>query len=65
MTAKDAAQLLGRRGLYGVKGMTVRVIVNDVREVFGRLDLNIAPEAGDGTAWVAADQVNLEPRGAA
>lgn len=38
--------------------------VKDVRSVYGRMDYLIVPVGGSGEAWVSADRVALEAKGA-
>lgn len=37
--------------------LSVPVIINDVRQVFGRVDANVTPEHGDGSEWVSLDRL--------
>ncbi len=60
-TAKQAQELIGRSGLWNVPrtDISVQVTINDIREVWGRLDYQIKPVAGSGRQWVSAEGVKL------
>ncbi len=59
MTYKEAAKLIGRKGRYGHGSMRFEVEVLDVRESFGRTDLQVRPVAGAGTGWISYDKITL------
>ncbi len=59
MTYKEAARIIGRKGKYLHGNIQFQVELLDVREVFGRTDVEIKPVAGTGTAWVSLDKVSL------
>jgi len=60
MSAKELTQYVGKLGGYRVGELRVNVRILDARVSFGRLDLEIAPIAGNGAQWVSADSVKLE-----
>lgn len=59
MTYKEAAKLIGRKGRTNFGAMQIQVEVLDVREVFGRTDLQVRPIAGTGTGWISLDSITL------
>ncbi len=59
MTHKEAAKLIGRAGHYAHGNLIFRVEVTDVREVFGRTDVQIKPVAGSGMGWISLDKITL------
>jgi hypothetical protein len=46
-----------RNGHYN---LTIRVIVRDAREAYGRVDLLVEPMYGTGTMWVSRHTVSLD-----
>lgn len=65
MTGAEAGKLMGRRVLVpaGQSPVYWAGVIEDVREVFGRVDYLVQPVAGEGAAWVSADRCRLEPAG--
>lgn len=62
LTAKAAVRAIGRKGELPLGGDTsITVHVRDVRQVWGRTDLLVAPVAGSGEMWVSAGRVSLYP----
>ena len=62
MTGAQLAQFIGRTGGYRVsRDLNFEVRVVDARMRFGDVDLLIAPVAGNGTHWVPAYKVDLDP----
>lgn len=62
INAKEASKLIGKRGHYSHRelyGLTFMVEVLDVREAFGRTDVEVRPIAGTGTHWVSLGNVRL------
>lgn len=62
-TGRELAAAIGRSGACMTDIGTVSVRVLDARHVFGRLDYQVAPEAGSGAAWVSAERVQLAEEG--
>ena len=61
MTTKEQMTWLDRRVyLHTAERLHVLCIVLDARESYGNLHLEVAPVAGSGTAWVAADRCDIE-----
>lgn len=61
MTVLDMAKVIGKPGLFHVdKGFKVQVIVQDVRQVFGRIDYCIRPVDGIGNLWIDSNRVTVE-----
>jgi hypothetical protein len=59
VTVNELKGAVGRKGYLLVHGLEVKVEIMDVRQVFNRVDYLVQPEAGRGSAWVAAGTVNL------
>jgi len=62
MNATHLHSFIGRQGMLGgvVGQVRVAVIVTDARIAYGNVHLLITPKAGEGTAWVSADRVQLD-----
>jgi len=50
----------GKRGFYHHKGLSFRIIINDVRVVFSRVDVQITPESGKGLEWVSTESISVD-----
>ena len=63
MSAAELAGLIGRETLADLepRGLRVRVRIIDARHVFGRIDARIEPVAGEGSAWVSLDRLEVTP----
>lgn len=64
MTAAQLAEHIGRTGFWSLPGrhaVRVLVTVEDARETYGRLQYRIVPIAGQGTTWIDAQAVQLDP----
>lgn len=59
MTALEQAALIGRYGTMR-SALAFRVIVTDVRQSFGRTDLQLKPVVGEGSAWISSENVKLD-----
>jgi hypothetical protein len=61
MTTADLARYLGQSGtLTTAEGLSVAVSIIDARNMFGRIDLLVTPEAGEGQAWVSEGRVTIK-----
>jgi hypothetical protein len=58
-TAKEMGIAIGQECfLTAEKGaLYIKVVVHDVRNVFGRVDCLVQPVAGAGRSWVACDRL--------
>lgn len=65
MTIMELLHLKGKRCLVstGINNMRVRCLINDVRENWGRVDLDVVPLEGDGYGWVSLDRVEIQDGG--
>jgi hypothetical protein len=55
MTGKDLIRVIGQIGLYHtLNGLSIAVTVTDARNAFGRIDYQITPVSGNGSAWIEA-----------
>lgn len=53
MTIAQLATIIGKEADFAVTpNLTVRVVVQDVRQRFGRTDYLVSPVNGSGTQWV-------------
>ena len=53
MTVAQLAAIIGREADFEVTpNLTIRVVVRDVRQRFGRTDYEVSPVSGSGTQWV-------------
>jgi hypothetical protein len=64
MTQLSVSQLviryLGKTGSWaGIKDLSIDVIVDDVRQVFGSTQFRVTPLSGIGAKWVHADTVSF------
>jgi len=60
---RDLSKLIGREGqLLTAEALQVGVTVVDARRCYGRVDLQVQPLVGAGSAWVDASRVKLEVR---
>ncbi len=61
MTIREMARLLGREALWTAgNGLIFRVRIDDVRgEMFGRVDVQVEPVAGRGSALVSLDKLTI------
>lgn len=62
MTAAELTELVGRSGVWRTIGdcLKIRIKTLDARQSYGRVDVRITPEAGNGEAWVDSDFVTLD-----
>lgn len=59
--AELSKRYVGRTGLAPLGGTArVKISVVDVREGYGRVDLLVRPECGDGETWVRLSNVDLD-----
>ncbi len=56
MTAKELGQRIGKPVLLQTGDLQVLCNVLDARESWGREQLQITPQSGQGTVWVNADR---------
>lgn len=60
MDGVSMAALIGKRATFPVKGMDFYVRIINVKQAFGRVDVQITPvEGGGGSAWVSVESVRL------
>ena len=58
---REIAELLDKQAsIELLPGVTFRVTIKDGRAAYGRLDVLVTPEAGEGEAWVSADRVRVK-----
>lgn len=60
-TVPANSALIGRTALLRPdrRNLVVRVVILEVRHMFGRVDCLVRPTDGDGESWVALDQLEL------
>jgi hypothetical protein len=59
MTNTDFSKIVGRRARIKVGAMLVLVKVVDARSAYGRDDVLITPQAGEGRQWVRLTSIEL------
>ncbi|HYE29914.1 MAG TPA: hypothetical protein VEH27_00665 [Methylomirabilota bacterium] len=59
----NQAALLGQPVNYQVNGLTFECVVRDVREVWGKPQVQIEPVSGSGLKWVDLSSVKLPAAG--
>jgi len=52
-------KLIGQEGTLNAYPFDFKVIVTDVKSVYGTDRLEVTPVSGGGTAWVNADRVKV------
>jgi hypothetical protein len=62
--ASEGAELIGKQGLVDsherhLPGVRVLVCVLDARAAYGRIDLQVEPIGGDGTAWIDSRRITF------
>ncbi len=50
----------GETVYYNYNGMKFPVIIDDIRKVWGRIDVKITPIGGVGCVWVEASKVTFK-----
>ena len=59
-TMKEIAAVLGKTALLSIEaGLKVRVRVLDAKKAYGNLRYEVAPEGGEGQAWVDSSRVTI------
>ena len=48
---KELMQYIGREIVVSLEGLTVKVLILDIRQVFGQVDCLITPVDGEGQIW--------------
>ncbi len=69
MTSLERDNLVGKRGWLDVPKpykstgplFVIGVRILDARSAYGRIDVLVEPESGEGQAWVSADRVKVRP----
>lgn len=56
---KELMKLIGQEGTLNAYPFDFKVIVTDVKSVYGTDRLEVTPVSGGGTAWVNADRVKV------
>jgi hypothetical protein len=61
VTAQEQARYIGKNAvvLTGLGSIIIPVTITDVRVLFGRVDLLIEPQDGEGHAWVERDRLTI------
>ena len=58
---KDLRRVIGSKGhLATAEQLRVGVLVVDARHAYGRVDYEVRPLNGTGSAWVSSGRVTLE-----
>ncbi len=59
-TSRQLSDVLGAHAVVRIDKLSIRVRIEDSREVWGRTDYRITPLAGSGHQWVSAARVTIE-----
>lgn len=59
MATLETMPLIGKSAEYNIDGMTIEVVIMDVRKVYNRIDYKITPAKGFGSKWVDSRKVRL------
>ena len=54
---KKYFNLINQIKSYHINGLTLRVMVTDIRQVWGRIDAQITPLEGAGSIWVNVESL--------
>lgn len=57
MSVKEMIALVGKTGTYTFDGMHVEVTIEDAKESWGRLLVQIVPVSGAGSKWTPVENV--------
>lgn len=62
MTIRDLTAALDKPAMLRLtaEGITIPVIIKDIRNVFGRTDFQVAPVDGKGLVWVNSERVTVK-----
>jgi hypothetical protein len=59
-TAVDFAAYLGKQATVQVGGLTVQVIIANVKQSYGRTRFLVSPVAGSGSIWIESVTLTQE-----
>lgn len=69
MITADHLALIGKPGVYYINGIKIRIVIKNIRSVWGRTDYLIRPdftgaqlglgEEEENSTWVSADKIRL------
>lgn len=59
MTAAEMMKNLNHTAFANVEGFKIKVQINDVRQVFGRVDYLVIPIEGEGQQWMSEDRITV------
>ena len=57
MTATEMIPAVGHSALIAWHGITMAVMIHDVKHVYGKTRLHVSPIAGEGKIWIDLDRV--------
>jgi hypothetical protein len=58
MTLAQHFGLIGRQASISSDGLTIQVLITDVKQSYGVVRYAVTPVAGSGSVWVNADRVH-------
>lgn len=56
---RELYKLIGKQGVLKADGFDVPVKIEDVRQVFGRVDVEVSSDYTYSTRWVALERVTV------
>ena len=59
MSANELSKIIGRQATWKIFDLDVPVTVTDARRVFGRTDIQIQPNGGNGTHWCSDRAITI------
>jgi hypothetical protein len=67
MTNAETNKLIGKEGIMVIEkaglrspGLSINVIITDVRQSFGRVDILCVPVSGTGEKWTNLNKITLK-----
>ncbi len=61
MKATEANRYLGKQGTLVVERyLVINIECRDIRQVYGRVDVLVAPISGSGAAWISESRIQWE-----
>lgn len=62
LSAKDLTKFVGRTGTMPIGLLRIPVEIVDARSRYGSIDVQVIPVGGQGSQWITAARVKLDPK---